>query len=346
MKTIPLLVILFTTHTLARSEVISSKKTLDSVAKAAADIGRLVSSSARPGMGCQEEQISLNRPVLNPDPAVPVIVCRPDSTSLTVAGTEDYSQMIRDYNIEFHPNAAAITNTRHWRLFVHELKKFPPTLMREMAARGGKIRVMLGNGVSEDPQWEQERLRALRMNNDYKRWYDSLSPERQAQVETKPKTDAEVNQGYLSTTEGSRQWDTVSGAGGIFSNRDAISPTRIVLNRMYISATRNRDGTIGDALQGSTNLFLHEHGHALDNLYGPHSISGTEPWRAVLRDPQVQAYAQKIFSTYENNFAEEGFAEAFAYYHSCEASRRQMETHAPKLAEFLKNLTTTAPYRR
>ncbi len=345
MKTITLMALILTTHSTARTDPISPKKTLASVAQAAGDLGRLVASSARPGMGCHEEQISLNRQVLSPDPLVPVIVCRPDSTSLTEAGTEDYSQMIRDYNIEFHPNAAAITNTRHWRLFVHELKKFPPALMREMAARGGKIRVMVGNGVSEDPQWEQERLRALRMNRDYSNWYNGLSEERK-KTATPPRTEAEVNQGYLSTTEGSRQWDTVSGAGGIFSNRDAISPTRIVLNRMYISATRNRDGSIGDALQGSTNLFLHEHGHALDNLYGPHSISGTDPWKEVLRDPQVQAYAQKIFSTYENNFAEEGFAEAFAYYHSCEASRKQMETHAPKLAEFLKNLTTTAPYRR
>lgn len=342
MKSILLLAIILSPELLAKTQLVGEKSSLNSAVKTASKLGSIVSSAAIPGSGCTEERINLPRPVLHPDPSVPVIVCRPDAASLTAASTEDYSQLIRDYNIEFHPNQAAIIGTREWRTFVHELRKFPPALMNEMASAGGKIRVMIGNGVSEDPQWEQERLRALQMNNAYKAWYDALKDKTGI---TPPQTDAQINQGYLSTTEGTRQWDTVSGAGGVFANPNAISPTRIVLNRMYISATRNPDGSIGDALQGSTNLFLHEHGHALDNLYRPHSVSGSDPWKAVLADSTVQAYAGKIFSTYENNFAEEGFAEAFAYYHSCEASRQQMETEAPKLAEFFRTFTSMAPYK-
>lgn len=342
MKTILLLAVFVSSGLLAKTQLVGEKSSLNSAVKTASHLSTIVSGAATPGSGCTEEQITLPRAVLHPDPSVPVIVCRPDATSLTEASTENYAQLIADYHIEFHPNQASIIGTREWRTFVHELRKFPPALMQEMAAKGGKIRVMVGNGVSEDPQWEQERLRAIAMNNAYATWYNGLKDKTGV---TPPQTEAEINKGYLSTTEGTRQWDTVSGAGGIFANPNAISPTRIVLNRMYISATRNADGTIGDALQGSTNLFLHEHGHALDNLYRPHSVSGSDAWKEVLRDPLVQTYAGKIFSTYENNFSEEGFAEAFAYYHSCEASRRQMETQAPKLAEFFRTFTSMAPYK-
>ena len=271
-----------------------------------------------------------------------VIICRPETNSLTGPTGEDYTQLIRAYKIEFHPNQAAIIGTRDWRLFVHELRKFPRPLMLEMAARGGKIRVMSGNGVSEDPQWEVEKQRAIRLAQDYWNWYynprtTDAQRAKEAHVPTSP---ALVGAGYEVTTEGERQWDVVSGAGGVFSNPNAISPTRIVLNRMYISAHREKDGSIStDRMQGATNLVLHEHGHAMDNLYREHSISGSNEWKRVMENPQVAAYLPKIFSKYEGHQAKEGFAEAFSYYHSCEASRKQMEEQAPALAEYFRTFS-------
>lgn len=340
MKAVILIVLILPTLVFAKSELQSPKSTLMSAAHTAVNLDKIVANAGTPSPGCTEEQISLNRQVKSPDPLVPVIVCRPDSTSLTTASTEDYSQLIRDNNIEFHPNQAAIVGTRDWRLFVHELKKFPPALLREMASTGGKIRVMIGTGVSEDPQWEVEKQRAIAAARAYRNWYNNPKTS-QADKDRSgpPQTDAEAASGYENTVEGSRQWDVVSGAGGNFSNPNWMVPTRIVLNRMYFSANRESDGRITEGhLQGATNLFLHEHGHAMDNLYGPHTISRSDDWRRVMSDSKVQAYLPKIFSDYESR-DEEGFAEAFSYYHSCEASRKQMETEAPALAEYFKTFT-------
>jgi hypothetical protein len=58
-----------------------------------------------------------------------------------------------------------------------------------------------------------------------------------------------------------------------------------------------------------------------------------------MEDPAVKAYLPKIFSRYEADHAEEGFAEAFSYYHSCEASRSQMEKEAPMLAAYFKEFS-------
>lgn len=339
MKTIILFTIILVPSAFAKIPVTGDKANLKSAVDHAGRIATVVASAGVPRPVCTEEIHNLNRPVLTRDPNVPVIVCRPDSTSLTTATGEDYSQLIRDYNIEFAGNQATITATREWRLFVHELRKFPPALMREMAGQGGKIRVMIGNGVSEDPQWDVERQRALTVARDYRNWYNRL-PQDQRAGKTLPQSDEQVNRGFTFTSEGGRKWDVVSGAGGVFMNPDSMSPTRIVLNRMYRSAHRMPDDTIVEADQGSVNLFLHEHGHALDNLYGHHTISSTQAWKDVLADEKVKTYVPKIFSTYENGFEEEGFAEAFAYYHSCEASRTQMEREAPALANFFKNFQT------
>lgn len=262
----------------------------------------------------------------------------PDSTSLTVPTEEDYSQFIADNKIEFHPNQAAITGTRDWRLFVHEFKKFPPSLMQEMISRGGKIRVMIGQGVSEDPQWQIEKRRAVADAQAYWDWYYNPRTSAAQKVGyTAPIPAAQIAAGWENTSEGQRQWDVVSGAGGLFSNPAAITPTRIVLNRMYISAHKEKNGTLSfNRQQGASNLFLHEHGHSMDGLYGSHSISRSDEWRRLMDDPQVKAYLPRIFSHYERDRDEEGFAEAFAYYHSCEASRKQMEEHAPALAEYFR----------
>jgi hypothetical protein len=331
----------FSFSAFAKTQTPSNNAYLNDVVKGADTLKDQVSAAVTPGAVCKEVEYHLNRKVLIKDEKIPVIVCRPETDALSEPTGEDYSALIRDYNIGFHPDAASITGTRDFRLFVHELRKFPPALMNEMAGQGGRIKLIVGNGVSEDPEWDQERIKKLEMARKYRDWYNKLKDKSGIAV---PMTDEDVNRGYTTTTEGERQWDVVSGGGGIFMDPAMISPTRIVINRMYRSAHRFPDGTIGELDQGATNLFLHEHGHALDNLYGHHTISGTPAWKKVLEDPQVKEYVKRIFSTYENEFEEEGFAEAFAYYHSCEASRTQMETHAPALAQFFKDFKTVREF--
>ena len=120
---------------------------------------------------CREEEVELARDVKEKSSDIKVIVCRPDNTSLLQPTGENYDQLIRENNIEFHPNASAITGTRDWRLFVHELKKFPADLRRELALAGNKIRVLIGDGVSEDPQWLIEKQRAIDGARAYREWY-------------------------------------------------------------------------------------------------------------------------------------------------------------------------------
>lgn len=341
MKTLILLTLVFSQSVYSKSKLASEDTSVKAAVNTIDKINRVAKEATSPGAECREEQVDLPRDVQDKTSSLKVIVCRPDSSSLTQPTGEDYTQLISDYKIEFHPNAAAHTGTRDWRLFVHELKKFPPELMREMASVGGKIRVMSGNGVSEDPQWNVEKLRAVELNRRYREWFlNPKTPASQKVGRPEPMSDAQAAAGFEITTEGGRQWDMVSGAGGVFNNPNAISPTRIVLNRMYFSAHREADGSIShNRMQGASNLFLHEHAHALDNIYGAHTISRSRDWQRVMSDPKVAAYLPKIFSDYEGHHAEEGFAEAFSYYHSCEASRRQMETEAPALAEYLRTFS-------
>ena len=326
---------------LANSEPLSGPKIIDSVLQKTETIADEVAraTDATHAGYCKEEIKNLPRLVVKRDPNVPVITCIPDDKSLLVEGGADYSQMIRDYRIEFHPSLEAISKTRNFRLFMHELKKFPQHLLKEMADAGGRIRVMVGDGISEDPTWDLERQAKIQRLRDSYTFYNKYGGYKPTQ------TEAEINRAYSTTSEGIRDWTLVSGAGGVFMDPTMIAPTRIMINHLYLAKHKLPDGKIQLWDQGSSNLVLHEHAHALDSLYGHQSISTSPQWRAVMNDPQTKAYTEKIFSNYENYSPIEGFAEAFSYYHSCEASRNQMETHAPALANFFKNFTTVKDLR-
>lgn len=336
----------FPVYALQSSPQLTDELTLMAAARAANQIGEIAAGVGHPEPGCRERVRYLNRAVGdNTDPDVKVIVCEPEDDALLAPTGEDYSTLINDYNIEFvtnerYPTQESITSTREFRLFVHELRKFPRPLIDEMASVGGKIRVMLGNGVTEDPTWWEARDRAVaitQQNWDYYRRYGGNPP---------PQTVEQVRASYENTTEGTRNWDVVSGAGGVFTDPNAINPTRIVLNRMYKALHRMPDGSLVEWDQGATNLVLHEHGHALDNMYGHHAVSGSPRWQEVMRDPLVRRYVAKIFDpAYEGAFEEEGFAEAFSYYHACPQSRQQMEEEAPALAQFFRDFRTVRELR-
>ncbi len=309
-------------------------------AEQAGEINHVVANVGIAQPVCKEEVKHLNRRVSNRDPNVPVIACVPDANSFTQPTGEDYSSYIRDFNIEFvtndsHPTQQSITDTREFRLFMHEFQKFPRPLLQELASVGGKIRLMIGDGVTQDPTWDDAKKRAMQMTQDqwdYFRDHGGARPQR---------TVEEVKLSFENTTEGARKWDLVSGSGGVFTNPNEINPTRIVINRLYKALHKLPSGEIVEWDQGATNLVLHEHGHALDNLYGHHTISSSKKWKDALDDEKTKSFVAKIFDpSYEGAFEEEGFAEAFSYYHSCPESRRQMEENAPKLAEFFRDFKT------
>jgi hypothetical protein len=134
--------------------------------------------------------------------------------------------------------------------------------------------------------------------------------------------DPSWNRGDNLTFDG-RGWSNVPGSGGFPYTRPAV-PTRIVINHLYEH-------------HGSTNLVLHEHGHSLDSIYNHNTVSNSKTWKKLIASEQTMSFLGKICGNYCTENRNEGFAESFAYYHACDASRTQMEREAPELAEFFKN---------
>lgn len=147
-------------------------------------------------------------------------------------------------------------------------------------------------------------------------------------------TEAKGYQNSESRTFDGRAWSKVQGAGGSVSPGVIHNPTVIVINNIY-------NNTYGSAhSHGSSNLFLHEHAHALDTLYGKNSISNSVTFQNLLKEETTKAYMNKIFGPYEQSRSDETFAEFFAYYNSCSAAAEQMRSEAPEMASFLQNLTS------
>lgn len=323
---------LLTNGTAVESELITNQRCAPSI-EARVQPTPVPRASRRRG---PSSTATLNRLVVQRNPAIPVILC-PRAPQDAPVG--DYSRMISDYNISFHPSRSSIENTPAFRDFMFELSKFPPQLMREMAARNGAIRVIVGNrGIESDPQRAVECQREIDLRRRTVAYYredrnGAIPPGR---------TEEQIRHDCSITFDG-RSRSSTSGSGGMFSVPSFIIPTRIVINELYEKPSETNPRTT--VLQGTTNLTLHEHAHALDNLYRAGGISSSPAWTRVIRDSQTNSYLRNILSTYEYNNAEEGFAELFTYYHSCAEARNQIQTHAPQLYQFLQNLTTTAPYR-
>lgn len=252
------------------------------------------------------------------------------------AAVEDYDSEIRDYNITFYPDRASIEGTPAFGDFMFELRKFPPPLMREMAARGGTIRVIVGErGIQSDPQYFEDCRRNIEVARTYE---ESLARDGRSLPAGVPSA-AQVAQSCETTFDG-RSRSTTDGGGGVFSNANFIIPTRIVINRLYgweeVTATGQRQ----QFNQGTSNLFLHEHAHALDGLNGPQSISTSSSWRSAISSASSRAFMQQILGRYELDNPGEGFSELFAYYHSCGAAQEQLRNYAPEIHRFFQNLSS------
>lgn len=126
-----------------------------------------------------------------------------------------------------------------------------------------------------------------------------------------------------------RSWSKVPGGGGSTAKGFKKSPTRIVINNMYQN-------------HGSTNLFLHEHGHSLDSIKSLHGISQSQVWTDLMASESgIDSFLTDICGIYCTENVEEGFAELLANYYACPASRQQLETELPRVANFFKRFQST-----
>lgn len=261
----------------------------------------------------------------------------PHGPPMVPSSSADMDALIAQYGIELWPDAS-IKNTPEFQSFIFELRKFPVTLMNELRGAGARIRAVKGVGVTDDPTWNQQRDQAIANLNTLLA-YNAAHPEN---VQPVPTTAAQILSDYERTADG-RTIRYLSGKGGDVSTPSSIFPTRIVINALYRAPAEGADGRITMSSQGAVNLFLHEHAHTLDTLYGNHRLSQSRQFREAISTPQASAYIAKITSDYETD-PTEGFAELFAYYHSCDEARQQMEREAPGLAQLFRGLTNVREF--
>lgn len=134
----------------------------------------------------------------------------------------------------------------------------------------------------------------------------------------------------IENTFDGRSWDKVPGSGGSPGN----APTRIVANHLYDR-------------HGSTNLFLHEHAHTLDQLYKENGISKSKTWLQLLvNHSEATTFLTEICGSYCTDNINEGFAEFFAYYHACDDSKARVKEKLPEFADFFDQLTDVKAFRK
>lgn len=119
----------------------------------------------------------------------------------TQRSMEDMTTYLRTNNISIV--SGTVTDIRHLQRFVDDFEKFPPAVREEMKRKGSEIRLIVGNGVSEDPSWARESARSNRP-------------------------------GDFNITHDGRDWSNVGGAGGFLGIPK--TPTRLVINKNYESA--------------------------------------------------------------------------------------------------------------
>jgi hypothetical protein len=137
----------------------------------------------------------------------------------------------------------------------------------------------------------------------------------------------------VKTVEGKRTWDTIAGGGG-FPPQGV--PTRIVINRLV------------ETNQGPADLFLHEHGHSLDSIFGEGTISNSEQWKtAMSEEPNLKDFLYVLSPDgYDYIYPKETFAELFDQYYACDETRIQMETEIPRIAQFFHEFTSLESFKK
>lgn len=192
------------------------------------------------------------------------------------------------------------------------------------------------------PKLRQNRIEILKDNSvsapnvskfltEYEKFPQSLRNEmiqRRARIRLMEGTGVGIDPSMTATvtTEGTRQWVDVPGAGGEVSP-DFNIPTRIAVNHLYDK-------------HGASNLVLHEHAHTLDSVHGRHSVSRSQVWMNLMNTtPKSAEFTKEICGQYCLDREEERFAELFSYYFACEDTRKHLEQEVPAIAEFFNKLT-------
>lgn len=118
-----------------------------------------------------------------------------------------------------------------------------------------------------------------------------------------------------------RAWDDVPGAGN--------EHTHIAVNHLFDH-------------HGSVNLILHERAHTLDilGLPGHRNHFSTDPaWTNIIKtDGDFMMVMAKVCGDYCLDNPNEAFAESFAMYFACPASRDYLKD-APRVMEYMKKFT-------
>ncbi len=202
---------------------------------------------------------------------------------LSQAFAGELEEFVQRYKIKLIPEN--MSPQLVWE-FSQEIRLFPAPLMNEMLAKGAKITLIEGRGVTADPTFRG------------------------------------------STTFDGRSWHDVPGAGG---NPSARQPTRIVVNRLDYN--------------GSANLFLHEHAHALNSLYRSQGLTKSQKWKDLIgRNPEARQLLYETCGAYCESNDDETFAELFAIYHA--GGRRMMERRSPEMAEFFRTFVSVRAFTR
>lgn len=295
---------------------------LVAIGQTATQLNEVVAAVGVPEEDCPPEVTSGPIPY---DPAAAAsvfrkVICPAEPAERQLTPSE-LTAFLAENNIVLVPNNS-IASTPDFQRFLTEFHKFPTPLLQELKSRGARIHLIVGEGVTADPSWAVDEARAVQVERTYNEYMSNRAI-------ASGTTYTPINTSRLwRHTFDSRPWSAVPGAGGDVGTPGQTVPTRIVLNKL----NHGHD-------HGSTNLFLHEHGHTLDSMYGPgQRLSNSPAWRNVLAKPKTQRILNELFSRYEQN-TDEGFAELFAYYHSCGSAKQQLETEAPELAAFFQNLT-------
>lgn len=126
-----------------------------------------------------------------------------------------------------------------------------------------------------------------------------------------------------------RNWDNVPGGAGT----PGQTPTRITINQLYKK-------------HGSINLFLHEHAHTMDRMFRENLFSHSNTWDKLINRNEVTHFLNQICGSYCVNNTIEGFAELFAYYYACEASKQDLKENLPDIAAFFDNLKSIRKFKR
>ena len=223
------------------------------------------------------------------------------------ASLEELEPDLTKYGIEMVGDSSP--SPENVRQFIAEVKKFPESLFQELKDKGAKIRIFEGEGVTVDKTFPLQIANA-----------GVAFANRQ-----------------VASTEG---WDKIPGSGGSVAPEGAKEPTRIAVNHLYDR-------------HGSSNLVLHEHAHNLDSIYGRHTISNSAIWHQMFSGPDKDKIQTLLTAICSNNYCSgegktddekreaamaEGFAELFAYYHSCDKAKESVKRFVPDLAEFFEKL--------